>query len=108
MLVHELKEKLNLEAVHLCEKDCEISGCYIGDMLSVVMSKAEEGNVWLTVQANVNTTAVAVLTGISCIIIVEGIEPDPETINKARAQGVTIFKSPKTAYELACQIEKLI
>lgn len=108
MFVHELKEKLSLEAVHLSEENREITGCYIGDMLSVVMSKAEEGNVWLTVQANVNIDAVAVLTGISCIIIVEGMEPDEDTITKAKAQDVTILKSPDTAYHLACRIEKLI
>ena len=108
MFVHELKEKLNLEAVHVSEENREITGCYIGDMLSVVMSKAEEGNIWLTVQANVNIDAVAVLTGVSCIIIVEGMEPDEDTVLKAKAQDVTIFKSSETAYNLACRIEKLL
>lgn len=108
MLVRELKDKLGLEAVHLSDDDREITGCYIGDMLSVVMSRAREGDVWLTVQANVNIDAVAVLTGISCIIIVEGMEPDEDTVAKAKAQGVTILKSPDTAYSLACRIEKLL
>lgn len=108
MLVRELKEKLGLESVNLAEADTEITGCYIGDMLSVVMSKAEEGNVWLTVQTNVNIDAVAVLTEAACIIVVEGMEPDKDTIEKAKLQDVTILKSSDSAYELACKIRELI
>ncbi len=108
MLVRELKEKLGLEAVNLAETDTHITGCYIGDMLSVVMSKAEEGNVWLTVQTNVNIDAVAVLTGAVCIIIVEGMTPDSDTVEKAKLQDVTILKSPDSAYGLACKIRELI
>lgn len=108
MLVSELKEKLGLNAAAIGETDREITSCYIGDMLSVVMSRAEEGDVWLTVQTNVNIDAVAVLTGVACIIAVEGMEPDKETIEKAKMQDVTILKSPDTAYELACKIRDLI
>lgn len=108
MQVHELKEKLGLTAVAMSDADNEVTGCYIGDMLSVVMSHANEGEVWLTVQTNVNIDAVAVLTGISCIIVVEGMEPDDETIKKAKLQGLTILKSPDTAYEIACKIRDII
>jgi len=107
MLVSELKEKLGLEYVNKAE-DTDISDCYIGDMLSVVMSKAPEGAVWLTVQTNINITAVSVLVGISCIVVVEGLEPDVNTILKAKEQGVNILKSEKTAYQLAKEISVLI
>ena len=107
MLVSELQKKLNLEYVHKAD-DAEISDCYIGDMLSVVMSKAPEGAVWLTVQTNINITAVSVLVGIACIIVVEGLEPDVATILKAKEQGVNILKSEKSAYALAVEINKLI
>lgn len=108
MLVSELQKTLGLETVYMSETDKEITNCYIGDMLSVVMSRADEGDVWLTVQTNVNIAAVAVLTGCACIVITEGMTPDEETIKKAEAQDVTIFKSPHTAYELACKIRDLI
>ena len=108
MVTSELAKKLQLEIVSAGETDKEITGCYIGDMLSVVMSRAEEGDVWLTVQANVNIDAVAVLTGVSAIIIVEGMRPDAETIAKATAQDVTIFTSEEPAYQLACKIKELL
>lgn len=108
MLVSELKEKLGLAAANMGETDKEATGCYIGDMLSVVMSRADEGDVWLTVQTNVNIDAVAVLTGAACIVVVEGMEPDKDTVEKAKMQDVTVLKSPDTAYELACKISDLI
>lgn len=107
MNVSELAEKLNLEYVHR-GTDAQITDCYIGDMLSVVMSKAPEGAVWLTVQANINITAVSVLAGIAAVVIIEGIEPDMNTIAKAKEQDVNILKSEKSAYELSKEISKLI
>ena len=107
MLISELSEKLNLEYVNFAE-DREICDCYIGDMLSVVMSKAPEDAAWITVQTNVNITAVSVLTGVACVIVVEGLEPDEETITKAKEQDVNILKTRKTAYQLASEINKLL
>ncbi len=107
MKVSQLKEKLNLECINMAE-DCDISTCYIGDMLSVVMSKAPEGAAWLTVQTNINITAVSVLVGIACVIVVEGMEIDSATVQKAKEQEVTILKSDKAAFDLAIEIEKLL
>ncbi|MBQ4087298.1 MAG: iron-sulfur binding hydrogenase [Clostridia bacterium] len=108
MLASELAKTLGLETVNAGETDNEVTGCYIGDMLSVVMSRAEEGDIWLTVQANVNIDAVAVLTGISAIVIVEGMKADEDTVAKAKAQDITIYQSDDTAYALACKISELI
>ena len=108
MLTMELATKLQLETVCQGETDKEITGCYIGDMLSVVMSKANEGDIWLTVQSNVNIAAVAVLTGVAAIVIVEGMTPDLDTIEKAKAQDITIYRWNDTAYALACKIKELL
>ena len=107
LLVSELKEKLDLEYKNQA-KDCEITDCYIGDMLSVVMSNAPEGAAWLTVQTNINITAVSVLVGIACIIVVEGQEPDLNTVLKAKEQNVNILKTEKSAYQLAVEISRLL
>lgn len=108
MRISELKDALSLNVCAKGATDREITGCYIGDMLSVVMSRAEEGDVWLTVQTNVNIAAVSVLCGVACIITVEGMVPDQETIEKAEKEDVTIFTSSETAYELAAKIKELL
>ncbi len=78
-----------------------IKGVYCGDLLSWVMSKAESGNVWITIQSHINVIAVASLIGIPAIIIVEGSEVDKEVIQKAQEEGIAIFTTHKPAYEIA-------
>ncbi len=107
MKVSELKEKLGLEALTtIC--DCEVSGCYIGDLLSWVMGRAAEGDAWITIMSNINIVAVAALTESACIILCEGVSPEAGVIDKANAEGINILKSPKTAYELAKDISGVI
>ena len=108
MKVFELTEKLELTPLVRGNSEAEIQGCYIGDLLSLVMSRAQEGEVWLTVQTNVNIIAVAVLTEISCIIVTEGMDIPEETIAKAAEQGIPLFQSAQTSYELACALSKLL
>ncbi len=108
MKVKELREKLGLSV--LCEgnmeKECE--GCYCGDLLSWVMSKAKENDVWLTVMGNVNAVAVAVLTDCACIVLTENSALDEDAQMRAVQQGVTILRSDKNAYELSVLISKLL
>lgn len=107
MKVSELVETLSLECINMAE-DLDVTDCYIGDMLSVVMSKAPEGGAWLTVQTNINITAVSALVGLACVIVVEGMEIDDSTVKKAQEQEITILRTKKTAYELAVKISELI
>jgi len=108
MKVKDLIEKLGLKVLTDNTPDKEISGCYIGDLLSLVMSKGKLNEAWITVQTNINIVAVATLVEFSCIIIPENIEVDESTIKKANMQDVIILSSDKTGYELACEINKII
>lgn len=108
MRVKELTEKLNLTV--LCEGDTEkeCQGCYSGDLLSWVMSRAKENDIWLTVMGNVNAVAVAVLTDCACIVLTENSALDAAAQERAIQQGVTILRSDKNAYELSVLISQLI
>ena len=57
----EVAAKLGLEAINAGEGTREIKGIYAGDLLSRVMSHAKAGNFWVTIMANPNTVAVAML-----------------------------------------------
>lgn len=105
MKISELKEELDLKALTEAEyADEEITGCYIGDLLSWVMSNAEAGNVWITIMNNINIVAVASLCNVSCVILAENVSLPEEAKKKAEAVGVTVFGTSKTAYELAGRI----
>lgn len=108
MDIKELSEKLELEI--LCSDDLTktVTGCYCGDLLSWVMSRAKEGDAWLTVMGNVNSVGVAVLADIACIILTENAALDDDALARAKQNCVAIFRTDKNAYQMAVAIHELI
>lgn len=100
MKLKELIEKFELKALtNIEEKD--ITGVYMSDMLSDVMSSAESGNIWLTIQTHKNIVSAANLIDLSAIIVTNG-KPVPEgTIELANRFYVNIISSPLPTYKLA-------
>ncbi len=84
----------------------EITGCYCGDLLSWVMSKAQDGDCWLTVMGNINAVAVAVLTDCACIVLTENAALDDEAKARAEQQAVTILTTELNAYQAAVELSK--
>lgn len=107
MTVRELSERLSLTPLAIGDTDREISGVYIGDLLSWVMGRASGDNVWITIMSNINVVAVATLADVSCIILAEGVTLDDNVRSTAEAKGVNVFTSEKTAYELAALLAHL-
>lgn len=108
MTVAELIKQLNLELV-AGEKglQSEITNGFVGDLLSVVMGKAKEGNAWVTIQSHVNIVAVAVLTGASCIIVSEGFNVEPEAMEKANEENIPILSTKESSYKIVSELVKL-
>jgi hypothetical protein len=102
--VAKLKDKIiELELKVLsCEDsiDRDFAGVYVCDLLSWVMSHANEGDIWITVLTNVNVPAVALLTEVSCVIIPEDIKVEENTIKKANENGILILSSSLTGAQL--------
>ncbi|MBR3792196.1 MAG: AraC family transcriptional regulator [Clostridia bacterium] len=84
----------------------EIRGCYIGDLLSLAMSRIQKDNAWITIQSNINIVAVASLMEAGCIIICDGFSPDDGVIQRADIQEVTILRTELSAYEVAKILSK--
>lgn len=108
MTVKDFSERLNLKILTEGDLTREVTGCYSGDLLSWVMSRAKEGDAWLTVMGNVNSVAVAVLSDCACVILTENSPLDDVAVEKALQQGITFLSSEKNAYELSVEISKLI
>ena len=108
MTVRELSDKLNLKVLYEGEMGREITGCYIGDLLSWVMGRAQAGNVWITIMTNMNVVAVAVLADVACVLLPENAELDQEALKKAEMQDVVVLQSQETAFELAGKLSKLL
>ena len=106
MKITSLSEKLGCEVICGNENDNDISleNVYIGDLLSVVMSKAKEQSIWITIQTHLNIMAVAELLDITCIIVVEGMEIEEQTIAKSNELQIPILKTKASAYDVACML----
>ncbi len=101
MTVKELSEKCGFSVVSCPEPDREIKGCYIGDLLSWVMGRAQADNAWITIMSNINIAAVAALSDVSVIILAEGVTLEQNVIDTANAKSINILSSALTAYETA-------
>lgn len=108
MKVKELIGELGLFVLTEGDSEKECTGCYSGDLLSWVMSRAKENDIWLTVMGNINAVAVAVLTDCACIVLTENSALDEDARLRAEQQGVTILRSDKNAYELSVLISRLL
>lgn len=108
MTVKELSEKCNFKAAALPDAEREIDGCYIGDLLSWVMGRAEADSVWITIMSNLNIIAVATLADVACIVLSEGVTVEDSIIKLAEEKGVNILLSDKRTYETAVDIYKNI
>ncbi len=101
MTVIELAAVCGFKALALPDGEREVSGVYIGDLLSWVMGRAKADDAWITIMSNVNVIAVATLSDTSCVIFAEGVTPDSELVATAMAKGVNLLSSDLPAYETA-------
>lgn len=83
------------------ELDAEIACGYSCDLLSWVLAHGQEGMAWATVQTHVNVIAVAVLMGMACVILTEGVDAEAASLERANKEGLPVLSTRKTAYE-AC------
>lgn len=107
MTVKQLTDELSLKAVSLPEPEREITGAYVGDLLSWVMGRAPADSAWITIMSNINVCAVASLADVACVILAEGVEPDPPCAEAAEKRGINLLTSSETAYKIAAKLASL-
>lgn len=86
----------------------EVRGGYTGDLLSDVMGCSNEGDIWVTRQVHQNIVAVASLKDHAAIVLVQGIEPAPDTLEKALKEGIPILISELSAFEITGKLFNLL
>jgi predicted transcriptional regulator len=108
MKLTEIVQRLNLEVQAGKEfLEREITGGYISDMLSDVLAHARKGNVWVTLQTHLNIIPVASMKEISGIIIVNGRQPDQETLQKATDEKVPVLGTKSKAFQVVGKLYQL-
>jgi hypothetical protein len=78
-----------------------LTGCYISDLLSDVLARAEPGMIWLTIQTHRNVVSVAATKDIAVVLFTCGRKPTTEIITEAEEEGIALLATPLTTYEAA-------
>ena len=105
--VHRAVQELNLSIVNDAGLEREITGGYASDLLSCVIAGAQEGNIWVTLQAHPNVIAVASLVGLSAVIITEGTQPDEETVRRAKEEKINVLSSTQCTFAVVAKLAKM-
>jgi hypothetical protein len=84
----------------------EYVGAYVGDFLSIVMKSAKSGNLLVTVNANMNTVAVAVLMDLPAILFTETDVVSPVIIEKANAEGIAVLSTVMTSLDAILNLKE--
>jgi len=103
MKLSEIITELDLENINNkpINDKITIKSCYVCDLLSQVLAGAKSDSIWITIQSHLNVIGVALMTGISAVIVCEGHAVPDNVIQKADDENIAIFQSKESAYNLA-------
>lgn len=102
-LVKEFGLEVKTASNHL---DREVKSGYVSDLLSDVLAHADEGTLWVTLHIHQNIVAVALHKDLAGIILVQGRQPEKDTIAKAEEENIPILVSSLSAFELVGRLYK--
>lgn len=102
MTLSELADRLDLKVFTAgVPLDKPVLGGYASDLLSDVIGHGRKSDVWLTMQVHPNIVAVAVLKDLAGIVLVNGREPAPETVEQAVREKVPLLGARSGTFDLA-------
>ncbi len=84
--------------------DVEITGVYISDMVSDIMSGAKPGNMLLTLQTHKSVVAAANIVDVPAVVFVRGRRPDADMVQLAKKVRMALFASDFDSWTLATKM----
>ena len=108
MKLKELAEQLGWELkTPNVPTEGEVRTGYASDLLSDVLANSIEGDLWVTRQTHLNIVAIAVMRDLSGILLVNGAQPEPDTVEKAVEKMVPIFRTSLPTFEIVGRLYRL-
>ncbi len=109
MKLREIVGKLDMEVkLESSDLEKEVNGGYASDLLSDVMANSNKGNLWITLQIHQNIVAVATLKELAGIVLVNGREPEEDTLKKAEEENIPILVTKLPAFEVIGRLYALL
>ncbi len=108
MTVREMATAAGFTAAAMPDGDRQVTGVYMGDLLSWVMGRARAGDAWVTIMSNRNIAAVATLADTACILLAEGVQPDEGVAALCEEKEINLLLSPHSAYDTALRLRDVL
>ena len=108
MKLKRIVEELGFEVVTGGESlDAEITRGYSSDLMSDVIANSMPDDIWVTMQVHMNVVAIASMKEIGAVVLTHDRKPLPETLKKAKSEGVVILGSSLAAFEVVGRLYEL-
>jgi len=109
MILKEIINLLNFKVFTLKPGlERQVTGGYTSDLLSDVMANAREGNLWITLQIHPNIVAVGKLKDLAGIILVNGRQPEEETLRKAEEEDLPLLGTEDNSFVISGKLYLLL
>jgi hypothetical protein len=107
MLLEQIANNLGLKPANEANSKVEVIAGYASDLLSDVLAKCRSGVLWVTNQKHQNVIGVSVMLSLAGVIIAGGIAPDENTIEKAVEEGVPLYTTELSLYEVVGRLYEM-
>lgn len=107
MKISELCKALGATVCVEGDSERAITKVTAGDLLSFVMGTAPDGAAWVTIQAHLNSAAVAVLKDLPIIIIAAGRTVPDDLIERCKQENVCVASVKSTIFQTCAQLAEL-
>ena len=106
MRISEVVEKTGLEALNEWEDD-DISGVYISDMVSDIITGAGGCGLLLTLQTHKSLIAAANLVDVQVVVFAHDKRPADDVVQLADRAGIALFTVPEHTWAYAVKLFEL-
>lgn len=104
MLLETIAKSLELNPRVDAGAGVEVEFGYASDLLSDVLAKAKKGTLWVTNQKHQNIVGVAVMLDLAGVIIAGGVDPDDNTLEKAREESIPLYTTERSLFEVVSRL----
>jgi predicted transcriptional regulator len=106
MKISEVVDKTGLEALNGWE-DEDLAGVYISDMVSDIITGANDCGLLLTLQTHKSLIAAANLVDVGAVVFAHGKRPADDVIQLADKAGIALFTTPTDTWSYALKLFEL-
>jgi hypothetical protein len=93
---------------HCVQDTCpatQVEAGFTSDLLSDIMANAPAKSVLLTIQAHLNTLAVASLAGVYAMVLCSGRKAPPDLVEAAQREGILLLETDDNQYQASVKLE---